>query len=120
MTKIVLASLLSFAGVLWSGCGALEQTNGCDFQPKKNRCQERRTLPTSTTVWEATCKAIPDSRWAAGGCPTASRIGGCDVSEAANPIVDWYYTPTDANASIKTAADVMAQCQTDGGKYVAP
>lgn len=110
--KLVLVSLVC----LVSACGALEQTNGCDFQPKKNRCQERKTLPTSTSVWEATCKAIPDSTWRAGGCPTENRIGGCDQSEPANPIIDWYYA--DANATIKTAADVMTECA--GKPFVAP
>ena len=107
---------LCLALSLAAACGAVEQTSHCDFRPKKNRCQERRTLPTSTAVWEATCKAIPDSTYRSGACPKENRIGGCDLSEPANPIIDWYYS--DASSSIKTAADVMKECA--GKTYLAP
>ncbi|MSP59286.1 MAG: hypothetical protein EXR72_02915 [Myxococcales bacterium] len=99
-----------------AACGAIEETSHCDFRPKEYRCQERRTLPTSTTVWEATCKAIPNSIYRSGGCPKDGKIGGCDQSAAANPVFDWYYA--DATGTIKTAADVMKECA--GKPYLAP
>jgi hypothetical protein len=97
--KLLLVSLVFVV----SGCGALEKTSGCDFRPKKPRCQERTVALTSQTVWEATCKAIPDSIYQDSGCPRDGIVGGCDVSEPANPIIDWYYAP-------KTVAEVMTEC----------
>jgi len=110
--KLVLVSLVG----LICGCGALDKTSGCDFRPKENRCQERTVALTSQSVWEATCKAIPNSTYLADGCPRAGALGGCDQSEPANPITDWYYP--DAAKGFTTAAQVMTECA--GKAFVAP
>lgn len=107
-TLLLCVSLLSPAA-----CGA--GTGRCDFRPKEARCQEREGLPTTLVAFEQLCKTS-GGQYTSGACDRQGSIGGCDISEVANPVRDFYYT--DAAHNLTTADHVKAKC---GSKpFIAP
>lgn len=108
-------ALVSLALVLGAGCGALNSTGSCDFRAKQSRCQEREALATSLVAFEQLCKTS-GGVYSSGACPREGILGGCDLSEVANPVRDWYYTS--AAAGLSTSADVMKKCE--GKAYLTP
>lgn len=105
-----------FVGALMflTSCG-LNSTGHCDFRPKESRCQERDGLPTTLTALQGACSAAQGT-YGDGACSRVGIIGGCDLSEAANPVRDWYYT--DSAHNLTTADQVKAQCA--GKPYLSP
>src|SRR5215472_16701500 len=88
-------------------CGALNSTGHCDFRPKQDRCQERDGVATTLVAFQQLC-GPSGGTYGSDACPRAGVIGGCDLSEAGNPVRDWYYT--DASKGITTADQVKAMC----------
>ena len=100
--------------LMLSGCG-LNSTGHCDFRPKESRCQEREGLPTTLAALQQLCGASGGT-YADGACPRTGVLGGCDLSEIANPVRDWYYP--DAAHNLTTADQVKMQCS--GKPFLSP
>lgn len=97
-----------------AGCG-VNGTGACDFRAKQSRCQEREGLPTTLVAFEQLCKTSQGA-YLSGPCPRENAIGGCDLSEVANPIRDWYYS--DPSRNLTTTEQVKAKCE--GKPFIAP
>lgn len=109
-------AILALGLLVGTACD-LGLTSGCDFRDAtlaspEPRCQERSGL--SSAAFTAACKGL-QGKTVKGGCDTETSVGGCDVGAQGDGtrVVDWYYSP-------KTAADVQAECDGDGGKVVQP
>ena len=66
-------------------------------------------------AFEQLCKTS-SGIYSSGTCPRGNILGGCDLSEAANPVRDWYYT--DASKSLTTADQARAKCE--GKPFLTP
>ena len=99
--------------VLLTSCG-LNSTGHCDFRPQHSRCQERDGLPTTLVAFQQLCGA--SGKYGDGACSRVGVIGGCDLSDLANPVRDWYYP--DAAHNRTTADQVKAEC--DGKAFLSP
>ncbi len=99
---------------LFGACG-LNATGHCDFRTKEQRCQEREGLPTTLAALQGLCSTAQGT-YGDGECPRTGVIGGCDMSEFANPVRDWYYP--DAAHNVTTAEQVKTKCE--GKPFLTP
>jgi hypothetical protein len=106
----------SAAALALVSCGSgnsMPSSYTCSSLP--NSCTEFAMLSdtsTPTVQMAQTYCSQGGGTWSSGSCPTASRVGGCEIVQNE---VTWYYLATN-----QTTAQVMNSCTSAGGTFFPP